>query len=376
MLVTMARHVEVTQTFSPRRSRQDTPVAAEAAQLVILAGPGAGCCHPLGRMTTIGRTHENTIPVPADDVSRAHVQIALDRKGRYVLKDLVSKNGTMVNGVPVREHVLKFGDKIRLGRSTVMIFNTFDPAEAELVRSQRLDLVGEIAAALAHDFNNLLGALRANIEYLRVVLPRESRLDAPKVVQVLEESDQAIDRAVQLARRLGGFALDRQQLQPVDVAAVVDEVAGLMRHSLGHNIEVEVKHLARPLVDGDPGQLHQVLANVCLNARDAMPEGGRLRIALDTVVLGPEDDSAPLLPPGEYARLRVTDTGVGMKPDVAARAFEPLFTTKGGGKGTGLGLATVYSIVKQHGGAASLESAVGKGTTVTILLPRRRPPSP
>lgn len=361
-----------TQTVRVRQ-RQATPVATDQAQLVVLVGPGAGSCFPLSAgTTTLGRTSESTIQLDSDDISRHHAEVAVDGQGRHVLRDMGSKNGTRVNGQPVQERVLRFGDKIRLGRETVIIFSSLDRTEEELLRSQRMETVGEIAAIVAHDFNNVLSAIRANLEYLRVVLPKDSRLDSPKVVEVLGDSDQAIMRAVELARQLNGLARhNRRSFHAVSLDEVVQEVAGLMRHTLARGILVHVKHAASPTVAGDAGQLHQVLTNLCVNARDAMPAGGNLTLTLDTVTLKGDEDEPPFLPGGDYARIQVTDDGIGMPEEVRSRAFEPLFTTKERGKGTGLGLATVYGIVRKHGGAVSIESKVDRGTTVSVLLPRQ-----
>lgn len=224
--------------------------------------------------------------------------------------------------------------------------------EVQLAHAQKLEAVGRLAGGIAHDFNNLITAISGYAELLRTGLA----VDDPRRTDV-DEILRASGRAARLTQQLLAFAR-RQMVQPrvVDLNQVVADVASLLRRLLGADIVLEVSTAAHALpVLIDPGQLEQLLVNLSVNARDAMPSGGRL-----TVTLGTEQDRAVMI---------ISDTGQGMSAEVRAQAFEPFFTTKGQGKGTGLGLATVYGIARQAGGEVTVESEVDKGTTFSIVLP-------
>src|SRR6267378_1634693 len=236
--------------------------------------------------------------------------------------------------------------------------------EQQLLASQRLEAVGRLAGGVAHDFNNVLTAILGSTELLL--------LDTPPGAAKREELEiirEAATHAQDLIRQLLAFS-SRQALKPVvlDVNHLVKNVGKMLRRLIGENIELTTE--PAPDVDSvcaDPGQLEQVLVNLVVNARDAMPQGGRLTIA--TANLAVAEGAVPV-PPGRYVVLRVTDTGTGMDAVTMERAFEPFFTTKPRGKGSGLGLATVYGIVRQSGGHVEVESRPGAGTTFRIYLPR------
>jgi PAS domain S-box-containing protein len=237
--------------------------------------------------------------------------------------------------------------------------------EGELRQSQKLEALGQLAAGVAHDFNNLLTAIHGFGEILVARLGDDLlRRDADEVVA-------AAERGAALTRQLLAFGR-RNDTTPaaLDLSELVLGLESLLRRTLGEQIDLALELGGRlPAALADRGQLEQVLLNLALNARDAMPGGGRLRIATDCVGC---DHHA--LPPHEleaerFVRLVVSDTGIGMSPEVQAKAFEPFFTTKDRGRGTGLGLATVWSIVSRSGGALWLDSTEGSGTTVTVLLP-------
>src|SRR3989454_121056 len=236
--------------------------------------------------------------------------------------------------------------------------------EQQLLASQRLEAVGRLAGGVAHDFNNVLTAVLGSTELMI--------LDTPPGAANREELEiirEAATHAQDLIRQLLAFS-SRQALKPVvlDVNHLVKNVGKMLRRLIGENIELTTE--PAPDVDSvcaDPGQLEQVLVNLVVNARDAMPQGGRLTIA--TANLAVTEGAVPV-PPGRYVVLRVTDTGTGMDAATVERAFEPFFTTKPRGKGSGLGLATVYGIVRQSGGHVEVESVPGAGTTFRIYLPR------
>jgi PAS domain S-box-containing protein len=240
--------------------------------------------------------------------------------------------------------------------------------ERQLMQAQKMEAVGRLAGGVAHDFNNLLGVITGYGEMTLRKLRAEDPLKA-KVDEILK----AAERAAGLTRQL--LAFSRQQvLQPriVDLNDLVGNVEKMLRRLIGEDIRLTTS--LDPVlgsVKADPGQLEQVLMNLAVNARDAMPDGGRLTIATQDVELGPEEVARhPPTRPGLYVLLAVTDSGTGMDAETQSHLFEPFFTTKEMGKGTGLGLSTVYGIVKQSGGYIWCESEVGSGTTFRIYLPR------
>ncbi len=239
--------------------------------------------------------------------------------------------------------------------------------EDQLRQSQKMEAVGQLAGGIAHDFNNILAAIMMETD-----LASEGGGVAPEVQHMITEVRAAADRAAALTRQLLAFSR-RQVLQPrdLDLNDAVRSVAKMLRRIVGEDVEVELQLHDRPLmVRADPGMLDQVLMNLVVNARDAMATGGRLRIETGFATVRDAGDAGPApLAPGRYARLTVSDTGRGIPPEMLPRIFEPFFTTKEAGQGTGLGLATVFGIVKQHGGAIDAESRVGEGTSFRILLP-------
>ncbi|HYE04828.1 MAG TPA: PAS domain S-box protein, partial [Planctomycetota bacterium] len=236
--------------------------------------------------------------------------------------------------------------------------------EDELRQAQKMDAIGRLAGGVAHDFNNLLTVITGYGEIINQGLDLHHPLRGHA-----EQMLKAAWRAAQLTRQLLAFGR-RQVLQPrvVDLNAIVVDMGNLLRRVIGENIELITEFcpdLGR--VRADPGQIEQVLMNFALNARDAMPDGGRLTIATANRAL---DHDTPGLRAGRWVLLRVVDTGHGMDATVKARLFEPFFTTKPPGKGTGLGLATAYGIVTQSGGAILVDSEPSHGTTFTVALPR------
>lgn len=239
--------------------------------------------------------------------------------------------------------------------------------EERLRHAQKMEAVGQLAGGVAHDFNNLLTAIIGNADFLLQDLApgAASRAD-------VSEIRQAADRAAALTRQLLAFSR-KQVLQPraLDLNQLVEGVERMLRRLLTENIDVRL-HLAPQLgvVHADPGQLEQVLLNLAVNARDAMPDGGKLVIETADADLQAPDAAEPVgVTPGRYAVLAVSDTGVGMDDHVRSHLFEPFFTTKGPGKGTGLGLATVYGIVQQSGGTIWVYSEPNHGTTFKVYLP-------
>jgi len=233
----------------------------------------------------------------------------------------------------------------------------------QLRQAHKMEAVGRLAGGVAHDFNNLLGVITGYAE----ILEREGDPSAaPKVEQILR----AAERAAALTRQLLAFSR-RQVLDPkvLELSSVVRDMEKMLRRLIGEDVRLQV--VAPPglgTIRADPGQLEQVLMNLAVNARDAMPEGGSLKVAVDSVVLG-EGESRDI-PAGAYVRLSVTDSGEGIAAETLPHIYEPFFTTKAKGRGTGLGLATVQAIVQQSGGFIDVESEPGAGTTFRVYLPR------
>jgi len=244
---------------------------------------------------------------------------------------------------------------------------TLRQTEAQLQQAQKMEAVGRLAGGVAHDFNNLLTVIRG---YSELLLARLQAGDPTR--KDMEEIKKAADRASGLTRQLLAFSR-RQFVAPkvVDLNAVVANMDGMLRRLLGEDI-IELCAELDPKVGAihaDPGQIEQVIMNLAVNARDAMPKGGRLTIETRNVTIEQQRKTPVGLEPGQYVRLAVRDTGHGMDAETQSHLFEPFFTTKEKGKGTGLGLSTVYGIVKQSRGNIAVESRLGQGTTFKIYFP-------
>ncbi len=240
--------------------------------------------------------------------------------------------------------------------------------EQQFHLAQRMEAVGRLAGGIAHDFNNLLTVILTTTELLLAPGTAEASHRAE-----LEDVYRSAQRGADLTRQL--LAFSRRQvlaILPLSAGTLIAEIESLLRRLIGEDVQLKVERApGADIVRADPSQLEQVLLNLAVNARDAMPNGGHLTIETAPVDLHGDDPAAPEpMAPGAYVRITVSDTGEGMAPDVREHAFEPFFTTKGKDKGTGLGLATVYGVVKQLGGYVWVASELGRGTTFRIYLPR------
>ena len=259
-------------------------------------------------------------------------------------------------------------ENARLYAQAQQAYAELSRTQAQLSQAQKVEAVGQLAGGVAHDFNNLLTVITGRSQLLlRRLDPDDPLRRHAKLI------DQTAERAAALTQQLLAFSR-KQVLQPkvLDLNAVVTGMGKMLRRLIGENIELVIR-LGSDLgsVEADPGQLEQVILNLAVNARDAMPRGGRLTLETERVELDPAFVRRhPGAQPGLHVALVVRDTGIGMDADTQAHLFEPFFTTKGPGKGTGLGLATVYGIVKQSGGYIAVESEPGRGTGFTIYLPR------
>jgi PAS domain S-box-containing protein len=253
--------------------------------------------------------------------------------------------------------------------------DSLEQTRAALFRSQKMEAVGQLTGGIAHDFNNILMVILGNLELLRMRLPPAD--DATK--ELIDETLRATKHGQDLTGDLLAFSRRRQlNPQPVAVNALVENIVRLLTRTLGAGITITAAAgRDAGVAKVDPAALEAAILNIALNARDAMPAGGTLTIRTSKadVTQAPrtEDDLAI----GQYAMLAIQDTGTGMPPDVVARVFEPFFTTKTGGTGSGLGLSMVYGFAKQSGGAVTIASDVGRGTTVILYLPlTRNTPAP
>jgi nitrogen-specific signal transduction histidine kinase/ActR/RegA family two-component response regulator len=253
--------------------------------------------------------------------------------------------------------------------------------EAQFLRAQRMEGIGTLAGGIAHDLNNVLAPILMSIELLKLDLR-----DKPQMLKTLETIEGSARRGADLVRQVLTFArgLDGQRVA-VNVRHLLNDLQQIIRETFPRNIDIKVA--GGPPSDlwpiaGDPTQLHQVLLNLAVNARDAMPRGGSLAFTAENITIDQQYAATSRdVTAGPYVVLKVADTGVGIPPEIRDRIFEPFFTTKEVGKGTGLGLSTAHAIVKSHGGFVTVYSETGRGTTFKVYLPadpalRSRPSAP
>ncbi len=314
----------------------------------------AGCL----REELIGRDgHELRLLV---EFTRPAVKPDRDNAARFSIR------GSAPRDVLVSKASISLGGK---PHSLLLIQDTSErmQLEAQLRQSQKMEAVGQLAAGVAHDFNNLLTIIEghASLQLANGNLP-------PDAITSMAEIEEAAERAANLTRQLLTFS--RQQvLRPrvMDLNAVIKGLHGMLTRILGEQVELRCElELDLPRIYADQTSIEQVVMNLALNARDAMPDGGRITISTRArVVSSQSDDTGVQAQPGTFVSLRVSDTGIGMDEETRARIFEPFFTTKEVSKGTGMGLATVYGIIRQHEGWIDVSTALGKGAAFTAYLP-------
>ncbi len=337
-----------------------------------------------GKIIAHGKRRIETTPeqFPDDSVGRAYESVVGAEFAQPVLdadrRVMATKTALQEEGTSLTEgralHWLKSrfplideqGEVIGTGCIATDITKQKE-AEARIAHVQKMEALGQLTGGVAHDFNNLLAVIHGNTELLADLPGLEAALTDPIL--------HAARRGAELTQRLLAFSR-RQALQPrtIDLARLVDRITGMLTRTLGETIEIktEVAPDLWPAL-ADPGQVESALLNLVLNARDAMPNGGRLVIACGNAVLRQDGlDNDPEAPSGSFVLLSVSDDGAGMPEDVRERAFEPFFTTKGPDRGSGLGLPMVYGFAKQSGGHVTLESHEGRGTTVKLYLPRHQ----
>ena len=368
----------------------DAMVCADADGRIALVNAQTERLFGYGRDELIGQPVEILVPDPASGLHPGHrARYVADPRPRPMGADLelagrrhdgsifpaevsLAAMGTG-DGLLVTAVVRDVTERLELAaeRERLRTQAERDKLERHLHQSQRLESLGQLAGGVAHDFNNLLGVISSYAAFAAEEVAKEAPDERWQTVRDdIGQVQQAAEQAAGLTRQLLAFARQEViQSRVLNLNEVVWSVEQLLIRTLGEHIEL-IADLAAdlPLVLADPGQIEQVLVNLAVNARDAMPQGGKLIIHTASTVI---DDTADQggLPPGQYVTLKVSDTGSGMAKDVLDRVFEPFFTTKPKGEGTGLGLATVYGIITQAGGHMRVYSELGLGTSFTALLP-------
>jgi two-component system, cell cycle sensor histidine kinase and response regulator CckA len=349
-------------------------IAVDAAQRIVLFNASAERTFGYTAAEVQGQPLDMLLPPQLAAAHRQHLQ-AFAAATEAAPRSMSERHGALVgrrkdgSEFPIEASIATLAQE---GQTICTVFlqdvSARKQLETQLMQAQKMEAIGQLAGGIAHDFNNLLTAITGYIELALDALP----LDQPAYSD-LTEAQKAAQRAATLTAQLLAFA--RKQIIDVrvlDLNQLVLELDKLLRRVLGEHIEL----ITQPTpglgqVKVDPGQIEQVIVNLAVNARDAMPNGGKLMIETANTVLGSDYAHRHAgVTPGAYVMLVISDTGSGMDAAVQGHIFEPFFTTKAPGKGTGLGLATCYGIVKQHGGHIELYSKAGYGTTFKIYLPQ------
>ncbi len=366
-LISMSRHDPTEVTRRHVFAQQGLSKKEEQARIVVLAGELAGDKYAIDQTLTLGRGEQADVRIDDTLVSRVHARIFTHDNGSFVIEDLQSRNGTLVNGMAITKQVLTYGDRIQIG-SSLLLFAHHDPMEEQVAQRRKLEAIGRLGTGVAHDFNNLLGAVRSSIDFLNA-LPSETKVGDPDVREAFNDIRGAAAAATEMTSRLLGFAREvRGSHTEVDLSELCHHVVQLARHTFHRSISIDARIEGGLKVSGDRGQLHQLLMNLMINARDAMPNGGKLTITAkkaDKIEL----EKAPLNPLVAHAVITVEDTGVGMDDATRERAFDPFFTTKGDQVGAGLGLAAVYEIAKTHNGHITVHSVPNRGSQFQVVFP-------
>jgi two-component system cell cycle sensor histidine kinase/response regulator CckA len=374
--ITAMRHAEVAQQATSDRYRQlfedATDVIFETDQegYFTLVNPATLRTFGYDHDEVVGRRFTEFVRPDYRPVVFEHYRRQVDARERasYIEFPALTRDEREVWLGQNAWLVLDASGRYRGMRAVARDINERRRAEEALLQAQKMEAVGRLAGGIAHDFNNLLTAIRGNAELLMHRFGRD-----PARAAEIEEILHASDRAAAMTRQLLAFSR-KQPIAPVRINLndLTETVVRLSRRLLGPDVALEIQPGAalRPIM-ADASQLEQLLLNLILNARDALPDGGRIVAQTGNCRLpdGAPESVRAGLPEGHYVRLQVTDNGVGMDPAIQARVFEPFFTTKEPGRGTGLGLSTVYGIVRQMGGAITVVSARNRGATFSVYLP-------
>ncbi|HZO14388.1 MAG TPA: FHA domain-containing protein, partial [Polyangiaceae bacterium] len=315
------QEVELPKRAEKRATSQTVPrPPADRVQLVVVAGARVGQTFPVQHSTLIGRAEEASVQIDDAEISRRHALVRNIGEDRYIVEDLESRNGTVVNGVRIERSELHLGDRIQLGSRLVLQFVRHERIEDVLRHQQRLETLGRLCVGVAHDLNNMLAVILSNLECIELELDGAGK-PSSVVNDCLDDLKTATDHAAKLTPRLLAFGRpDERNMMRIDLSALCSELLPVLRRSLPRNIDVQSNIKPSLAVHGIAADLQQVLMNLCINARDAMKDGGTLHI------------EARLEPPTESGSprrigIRVSDTGEGMDDAVRTRIFEPFFTT-------------------------------------------------
>ena len=345
-------------------------LAADGTFVFDSVNPAFRAIYAIGGQDVAGQPFRNfTVGTTADDVERRlHACLRSEQVHRYTVRRPVDGRDRVIDVVlaPVPPADPP-GPRLVIG--SMRDVTEAEMRDEQLRQAQKMEAIGQLTGGLAHDFNNLLTGITGSLELLASRLSQGRTRDLDRYITAAQG---AAKRAAALTHRLLAFSR-RQTLdpQPTNINRLVTGLEGMIRLTVGPSVAVEVVAaggLWAALLD--PNQLENALLNLCINARDAMPDGGRMTIETGNAWLDERAAGMRDLPPGQYVTLCVSDTGTGMPPDVVARAFDPFFTTKPLGMGTGLGLSMIYGFVRQSGGQARIYSEPGQGTTVRLYLPR------
>jgi signal transduction histidine kinase len=359
---------------------QGAAVYTDDGETIAVFARGAGLPQKMTKPETVFGLNYIDIAVPASQngaqvgivLLRAVTEPAARRFARYAGLILLVTMGALVIAVLSFAQVLLSRRALQLAVINTRLHEEMEErrkTEEALGQRQKMEAIGQLSGGIAHDFNNLIMIVKGNLQLLQRKLGDEAGSAATNITS----ANEALDRAANLTQRI--LAFSRQQPltpQHVNLSTLAQGLAELLRHSTGEKVEITMR------LDGawsalcDIGQMENVILNLAINARDAMPEGGQLTIETRDITLTapPLDMESQNFTPGDYVSLAMADTGTGMSHDVRQRAVDPFFTTKPLGKGTGLGLSMAFGFVQQSGGHLLIDSAPDKGTTITILLPR------
>lgn len=365
----MSAPFERTLIIEPPADRNPAP-SARKGTLTVLTGNNMGTLHVLtAARSVVGRGDTTELCLADAGISRTHACIH-QTPGGYEIEDLGSSNGTRIDGEMLRgRRRLRSGDRIQVGPRVLLQFSLIDHLDRRVRELESLEAAGRLSAAVNHDLANLLSVFTCGLGHLSAFDPSTS-LGTADVVECLDDMRLAASRASELTQNLSALVRrpDLAICERVELSQLCDELIRMMRRLLPEGITFEANIEPALWIVGNRAWIHQLLMNPCINAREAMPDGGVIRfearLALEADVAGRGNAGVA------QVLVSVSDTGVGISDDVMPRVFEPFFTTKRAGTASGLGLTTVARVANEHGGSVQVTSRPGRGTTVSILLPR------
>ncbi len=337
--------------------------------LAVVAGPISRRFFEIESEVLIGRAPEADICIYSDEVSRFHTKIGVDEDENLFIEDLGSEKGTLVNGQIIEKQPLRYGDTIQIAYA-ILVFVSSRLIRNTIDDSDRLESLGKLAGGVGHKFNNLMAVVLSNVSFLRN-MALNGRIAQQSMLDALTEIESSASQAIDMTGQLLGFAdLRRNETSATNISELITEVATLAQNIIDEKIKVKVRVEPELVVEGDRALLHTMLMNVCMNARDAMPDGGELHLKAGLEEMSEDAfPMEPLLSNDPWVVVTIRDTGTGINEEVCGRVFTPLFTTNLDGSTRGLGLTVVYGVIRAHNGYVAIESEPGAGTTFKIYLP-------